>query len=93
MATRWRRRQRCMETDHDRGPAPLWLDVLGWYGTLAIVGAYFSLSHGLLEEGVAYHMLNLTGALGVGAVCWWKRAWQPMSLEVVWCLIAISALF
>ena len=72
---------------------PLAVGLLGWYGTAAIVGAYFASSHGWLAQGPTYHLLNLTGALGVGLVCWWKRAWQPLSLELVWALVALSALF
>lgn len=83
-----------METEAPQAEAPLprWLDVLGWYGTSAIVFAYFASSHGWLEQGVTYQLLNLTGAIGVGLVCWRKRAWQPLSLEVVWALVALSAL-
>lgn len=73
-------------------PTPLWMDVLGWYGTAAIVGAYLASSHGWLEQGVPYQLLNVTGALGVGLVCWRRRAWQPMALEVVWALVGLSAL-
>ncbi len=64
----------------------------GWYGTLAILCAYFASSHGWLEQGLAYHLLNLTGALGVGWVCWLRRTWQPLLLEVAWALVALSAL-
>lgn len=71
---------------------PLWANVLGWYGTLAIVSAYALLSNGVIEEGRIYHLLNLTGALGVGLVCWLRRTWQPFWLEVVWATIAITAL-
>ena len=77
-----------------RDPArlPLALSLFGWYGTAAILAAYFLSSHGLLERGVPYQLLNLTGALGVGLVCWWRRAWQPLWLEVVWGAVAVSAL-
>lgn len=71
---------------------PPWLDVVGWLGSAAIVGAYFGSSHGHLEQGVAYHLLNLLGAIGVGLVCWRRRDWQPLSLEVVWGVVAVSAL-
>lgn len=70
-----------------------WMTWFGWYGSVAIVAAYAANSHGWLERGTLYQLLNLTGALGVGLVCWRKRAWQPMSLEVVWALVALSALF
>lgn len=88
-----------MPTEPSRAPerepaprVPLVIGIFGWYGTAAIVGAYFASSHGWLAPGTAYHALNLTGALGVGLVCWWKRAWQPLSLELVWALVALSAL-
>jgi hypothetical protein len=71
---------------------PAWMTWYGWYGTAAIVGAYAANSHGWLPRGALYQWLNLTGALGVGLVCWRKRAWQAMSLEVVWALVALSAL-
>lgn len=73
-------------------PLPLWLEIYGWYGTAAILGAYFALSHGLLEEGPVYQVLNVTGAVGVGLVCLRRRAWSAMTLEFVWALVGISAL-
>ncbi len=71
---------------------PLAANVFGWYGTLAILSAYGLSSMGWLEQGVLYQFLNLTGAAGVGVVCFLRRAWQPMCLEVAWALIAILAL-
>lgn len=73
-------------------PLPPVASLAGWYGTLAILGAYFASSHGWLEQGLAYHLLNLSGALGVGWVCWLRRTWQPLLLEVAWALVALSAL-
>lgn len=72
---------------------PFAADVFGWYGTLAILSAYGFSSMGWLEQGALYQFLNLTGAAGVGLVCFLRRAWQPMCLEVAWALIAILALF
>ena len=73
-------------------PVPLVVDVLGWYGTVAILSAYALSSFDVLEQGALYQLLNLTGAAGVGLVCWVKRAWQPLGLEVVWALVAAVAL-
>ena len=73
-------------------PTPAWVQALGWYGTAAIVGAYAAGSWGWLEPGPLYQLLNLTGAAGVGLVCWWRRAWQPFWLEVVWAAVAAAAL-
>ncbi len=78
--------------DHPDDRLPLWIQVYGWYGTLAILGAYFALSHDLLEEGLLYQLLNITGATGVGLVAWRKRAWQPFCLELVWVAVGVSAL-
>ena len=74
-------------------PLPLGLQIFGWYGTLAILGAYMGNSHGWLETGVTYHLLNVSGAIGVGWVALRRRAWQPFSLELAWALIGLSALF
>lgn len=95
---------------------PLWLEFFGWYGTLAILGAYAgnefgwfedllaytrnnfdwpaedSIYFGWLDEKSIYDWLNLTGAIGVGWVCLARRTWQAFSLELVWALIALSAL-
>lgn len=71
---------------------PFAASVFGWYGTLAILLAYGLSSMGWIEQGALYQFLNLTGAVGVGLVCFLRRAWQPMCLEVAWALIAILAL-
>ena len=71
---------------------PLWMNVLGWYGTLAIVGAYLASSHGWMEQGTLYQLLNVSGAAGVGLVCWRRRAWQALTLEVVWAVVGLTAL-
>ncbi len=71
---------------------PFWSELCGWYGTLAILGAYAALSFGWLERGPAYQLLNLTGALGVASICWYRRTWQALTLETIWALIAVTAL-
>ena len=81
----------------DSGPTtparlPLPASVAGWYGTAAILTAYFASSHGWMEQGLEYQLLNLTGAAGVGWVCWLRRTWQPLLLKVAWGLVALSAL-
>ena len=71
---------------------PRWMDAFGWYGTFAILAAYFLSSHGLIGQGFLYQALNLSGAVGVGLVCWRRRTWQPFWLEVAWAAVAASAL-
>lgn len=69
------------------------LEVFGWYGTIAIVGAYFLNSFSILAASNPwYQVLNATGALGIVAVSWYKRAYQPMVLNIIWTVIGIVAL-
>lgn len=68
-------------------------EIVGWYGTLAILGAYALTSFGVLASTSATcQLLNLTGASGVAIVCWRKRTWQAFWLEAVWATIALVAL-
>jgi hypothetical protein len=69
------------------------LEIAGWYGSVALVGAYGLSSFGAIADtGALYQLLNLTGALGVAAVCWHKRTWQAFWLEAIWALIAVVSL-
>lgn len=80
---------------HPSTPLPFSLpaEIAGWYGTLAILGAYALSSFGVLATtAVAYQLLNLTGGLGVAWVCWRKRTWQAFWLEAIWATIAVVAL-
>ena len=65
----------------------------GWYGTVAILVAYALVSFHLVSaDNIWYQLLNLTGALGIAAVSYAKRAYQPMVLNVMWAGIAVVAL-
>jgi hypothetical protein len=80
-------------TRADALPFSLAAEIAGWYGTLAIVGAFALSSFGAIAPAdAAYQLLNLTGGLGVAWVCWRKRTWQAFWLEVVWAVIAAAAL-
>ncbi len=77
----------------DALPFSLAAEIAGWYGTLAILGAYALSSFGVLGAAdPAYQLLNLSGGLGVAWVCWRKRTWQAFWLEAVWATIAAIAL-
>lgn len=69
------------------------VEVLGWYGTVAIVGAYALVSFGVLDaETMYYQLLNGTGAVGIVLVSLHKRAYQPAVLNMVWTGIALLAI-
>ena len=68
-------------------------EILGWYGTIAIVVAYALISFSILEPtDLAYQILNATGAIGIVIVSFHKRAYQPGILNVVWALVAFLAI-
>jgi hypothetical protein len=65
------------------------VEVFGWYGTLAIVIAYALNSFSVLaSNSFVYQSLNLTGALGIVAISFYKKTYQPGVLNLVWALIA-----
>ena len=63
-------------------------EIIGWYGTLAIILAYALLSFGLLSSNsVIYQLINFTGAIVIISVI--KKAYQPAALNIVWALIGV----
>ncbi|MFT7678087.1 MAG: hypothetical protein ACI8QC_002073 [Planctomycetota bacterium] len=71
---------------------PTWVEIAGWLGTLAILGAYLASSMDWLSnQSASYQALNLGGAVGVGLVCWYRRTWQAFALEAAWGSIALAS--
>ena len=69
------------------------IDIVGWYGLATVVLAYTSVSLSFISPNTyLYQLLNLTGSFGLGAVAFFKRAYQNGVLNVVWAGIAIIAL-
>jgi len=69
------------------------IEVYGWYGMAAIVLAYALASFSVIEAtGLAFQVLNGTGALGIVFVSFYKKAYQPGVLNILWTLIAIVAI-
>lgn len=74
-----------------------WTELAGWYGAVAILGAYAAHSLGRLDldrpgHARLYQALNATGALGIVAVSVQHANWQPAVLNGAWTLIALVAL-
>lgn len=68
-------------------------EILGWYGTVAILGAYALVSFGVTDaDTLLYQVLNLTGALGIVVISFAKGATQPGVLNVIWSVIAVVAI-
>ena len=68
-------------------------EAIGWYGAIALMGAYFLVSFGyVLADSVVYQTLNITGALGIVWISFVKTAYQSAVLNIVWAIIGITAL-
>ena len=72
-----------------------WYDALiGWYGTVTIVLAYFLVSFNVLNSSsLAYQLLNLTGSLGIVYITFKDKSKQAMVLNIIWAIIALVAIF
>lgn len=68
-------------------------EILGWYGTVAILLAYALVSFGVFKaDGPWAQLLNFTGALGIVTISLNKKTYQPAVLNSVWALIALVVL-
>ena len=69
------------------------IEILGWYGMVAIVSAYALVSFSFLTpESLWYQLLNGTGAIGIVIISFHKRAYQPAVLNCIWTIIALTAI-
>ncbi|MES2023799.1 MAG: hypothetical protein V4439_03890 [Patescibacteria group bacterium] len=67
--------------------------IAGWVGTVLIVGAYFLVSSKKVAgDSKVYQIMNLFGAIGVGANVFYQYAWPSVALQSIWAVIAISSL-
>ena len=64
-------------------------ELIGWYGTVAIVLAFALVSFEVLPAtSLFYQILNGTGALGIVYISFKKKAYQPGILNIIWAVIA-----
>lgn len=68
-------------------------EILGWYGMLALIGAYFLVSFGyIVAEELTFQTLNLTGGMSLVVFALSKRATQLAILNIFWILIGVVAM-
>lgn len=66
---------------------------IGWFGAFATLGAYFLVSFAIVDaRSLNYQLLNLSGAVGLGTICYFKKTYQPLFVNIVWGLIAVFAI-
>jgi len=69
------------------------IEIFGWYGTIAIVLAYFLVSLSFLgANNIWYQILNVTGSLGIVIDAFYKKDYQPGVLNIIWIIIAVVAI-
>ena len=69
------------------------VDLIGWTGAVLILGAYALLSAGRLKAGsLAYHLMNILGAVGFVVNSGWNGALPSAGLNVIWIGIGTYAL-
>jgi hypothetical protein len=74
--------------------AEIAIEAIGWISALLILGAYMLVSTGRLTgQSAAYQWMNAAGAAGFVVNTAWHGAIPSAVLNVVWCLIAVWALW
>jgi hypothetical protein len=69
------------------------LELIGWLGFVLIVSAYLLITIKLVDvSSVAYHVMNLTGAMCMVVNAKHKGARPLFWLNIVWALVAIMGL-
>jgi hypothetical protein len=83
----------CYYKDMAKKSTKLEVNILGWYGVLAILAAYILLTFHVIGSGSSwYQALNLTGALGLIVEAFSKKDFQPVALNIVWAIVAVIGL-
>ena len=68
-------------------------ELLGWYGTVAILGSYALVSMDVIAAtSLTYQLLNLTGAVGILVISLRKGVKQSVALNAFWAAIAVVAI-
>lgn len=69
------------------------IELVGWGGAAATLAAYFLVSFGMLgPKDLNYQLFNFFGALGLGAVCFVKKTYQPFFVNIIWGVVALLAI-
>lgn len=69
------------------------ITVIGWAGTVLLLGAYALLTAGILSpRTLRYQGMNLVGAVFLMANTAYHSAWPSTALNLVWLVIGVSGL-
>jgi hypothetical protein len=72
----------------------MFIDIIGWIGSIIIVMAYGLNSYQKIRaDSFLYYTLNITGGILLVIYSFYKTAYANVFINVVWILIAVTALF
>jgi hypothetical protein len=75
-------------------PTEILVEIAGWGGALLILGAYALLTaERVTSRSALYQGMNVVGAAGFIVNGWWHGAIPSASLNVIWMLIGVVALW
>jgi hypothetical protein len=75
-------------------PLELLIEAAGWGGALLILGAYALLTaERVTSRSALYQGMNVAGAAGFIVNGWWHGAIPSATLNVIWMLIGVVALW
>jgi hypothetical protein len=87
------RQQRFALVSNSRVTRSIFIEAYGWYGAFGLLGAYALSSFNVLSpENIWYQIINITAAFGVVTLSFYKRAYQPGILNIVWAIVGLVAI-
>ena len=71
----------------------LWIDILGWVGSVEVIAAYGLNSYQRIKsDSLIFQLLNLTGAAFLIVNTIYYGAYPSTVINIVWVVIAVAAL-
>lgn len=68
------------------------VEAFGWYGVIAVVLAYAMHNVGVwTARDIPYVFLNISGGIGLMINNWMHKAYQSMSVNIVWIVVGSYA--
>lgn len=68
-------------------------EAIGWVGTVGILTSYILLSLGIISgQSYLYHSLVLIGSAGLALITYRHRSFQPLAVNLTFCVFAVIAL-
>ncbi|HEU5114580.1 MAG TPA: hypothetical protein VFT82_02320 [Candidatus Paceibacterota bacterium] len=69
------------------------INVCGWYGVIALIGAYAALSYGVwTANDSVFQVFNVTGSLVIVIKALAQKDWPAVVLNIIWAVIGFVAL-